>query len=112
LKSTHEGMVTMVIHAPQNASGDRTRPTHLMEEVSKILEAALTPLSKNAVEKAIKGKAEWVRIAIQTLIDEKFVGIEHGSRNALNLKSLRQYRQADDSASGIGSFDWQEAENA
>jgi hypothetical protein len=112
LKSTADGMVTMIIESPQMASGDRTRPTHLMEQVSKTLEAASMPLSKNAVEKAIKGKAEWVRIAIQNLIDEKFVGIENGSRNALNLKSLRQYREADDSAGGISTFDWQEADNA
>ena len=102
----------MIIESPQMVAGDRTRPTHLMEQVSKTLEAASMPLSKNAVEKAIKGKAEWVRIAIQILIDEKFVAIENGSRNALNLKSLRQYREADDSASGISSFDYQEADNA
>ena len=102
----------MIVESLQTASGDRTRPTHLMEEVSKTLEAAMTPLSKNAVEKAIKGKAEWVRIAIQNLIDEKFVGIENGSRNALNLKSLRPYRQEDDGSSGISSFDWVGRENA
>ena len=112
INSTAEGMVTMKVESPQTASGDRTRPTHLMEEVSKTLEAAMMPLSKNAVEKAIKGKAEWVRIAIQNLIDEKFVGIENGSRNALNLKSLRPYRQEDDGSAGIASFDWQEADNA
>ena len=112
LKSTIDGMVTMIIESPQMVSRDRTRPTHLMEQVSKTLEAASMPLSKNAVEKAIKGKAEWVRIAIQILIDEKFVAIENGSRNALNLKSLRQYREADDSSSGISSFDYQKADNA
>lgn len=83
-----------------------------MESVSKILEAAMMPLSKSAVIKEVKGKTEWVMIAIQNLIDEKFVGIENGSRNALNLKSLRPYRQEDDGAAGIGSFDWQGAENA
>lgn len=112
LNSTHEGIVTMKVESPQMGEVNRTRPTHLMEEVSKTLEAALTPLSKNAVEKAIKGKAEWVRIAIQVLIDEKFVGIENGSRNALNLKSLRPYRQEDDGSAGIGSFEWKEADNA
>ena len=110
LKSTHEGKVTMVIESPQMTTGSRTRPTHLMEEVSKVLEASTMPLSKNAVEKAIKGKAEWVRIAIQNLIDEKFIGIENGSRNALNLKLLQPYREADDSSAGIGSFDWEEAD--
>ena len=112
LKSTHEGKVTMVIESPQMTTGSRTRPTHLMEEVSKVLEASTMALSKNAVEKAIKGKAEWVRIAIQNLIDEKFIGIENGARNALNLKLLQPYREADDRNAGIASFDWQEADNA
>ena len=62
------------------------------------------------IKKAIKGKAEWVRVAIQNLIDEKFVGIENGSRNALNLKSLRPYRESDDGSAGIGSFDWKESD--
>jgi hypothetical protein len=51
-------------------------------------------------------------IAIQNLIDEKYVVIENGSRNALNLKSLRQYREADDSASGISTFEFEKADNA
>lgn len=112
LRSTAEGMVTMVIESPQMASGDRTRPTHLMEQVSKTLEAASMPLSKNAVIKEVQGRREWVLIAIQNLIDEKFIAIENGARNSLNLKSLRIYREADDLAGGIDSFDWQEADNA
>jgi hypothetical protein len=112
LRSTIDGMVTMVIESPQMASGDRTRPTHLMEQVSKTLEAASMPLSKNAVIKEVQGRREWVLIAIQILIDEKFIAIENGSRNSLNLKSIRIYREADDSAGGIGAFDYQEADNA
>jgi len=111
LRSTAEGMVTMTIISPQMVAGDRTRPTHLMEQVSKTLEASTMPLSKSAVIKEVKGKTEWVLVAIQNLIDEKFVAIENGSRNALNLKLLRQYREADDSASGIGSFELKEADN-
>ena len=112
LKSTVDGFVTMSIQSPQMGEMNKLRPTHLMEAVSKILESAPMPLSKNAVEKEIKGKAEWVRIAIQNLIDEKYVGIENGSRNALNLKSLRQYREIDDSSAGISSFDYEKADNA
>jgi len=77
-----------------------------------MLEAAATPLSKTAVTKEIAGRKEWVLIAIQSLIDEKFVAIENGSRNSLNLKSLRPYRETDDASAGIGSFEWQEADNA
>lgn len=112
LKSTHEGKVTMVIESPQMTTGSRTRPTHLMEKVSLMLEAAAMPLSKTAVTKEIAGRKEWVLIAIQSLIDEKFVAIENGSRNSLNLKSLRPYRETDDASAGIGSFEWQEADNA
>jgi hypothetical protein len=105
LRSSREGNVVMVIESPQ-MTGDKTRPTHLMEQVSRTLEGSQMPLSKNAVEKEIKGKAEWVRIAIQTLIDEKYVVIENGSRNALNLKSVRQYRESDEVVSPLH---WQEA---
>ena len=112
LTSTADGSVTMKIQAPQMGEHNRLRPTHLMEKVSKTLEAASSPLSKNAVEKAVAGKAEYVRLAIQTLIDEKFIGIENGSRNSLNLKLLKPYRPTADEASAISTFDVQEAENA
>jgi Bifunctional DNA primase/polymerase, N-terminal/AAA domain len=110
LRSTAEGMVTMTIISPKMVVGDRTRPTHLMEKVSKTLEASTMPLSKSAVIKEVKGKTEWVLVAIQILIDEKFVAIENGSRNSLNLKLLKPYREADDSSAGIQPFD--EAKNA
>ena len=109
LKSSAEGTVKMVVEAPQMAQS-KTRPTHLMEKISRLLEASQSPLSKSAVLKEIKGKTEWVMVAIQCLIDEKFVGIENGSRNALNLKSLRSYRETDDGSAGIGSFNWEEAD--
>ena len=111
LTSTADGSVTMKIEAPM-MNTDKTRPTHLMESVSRLLEGASTPLSKSAVIKDVKGKAEWVMVAIQNLIDEKFVVIEHGARNSLNLKLLRSYREAEDKVGGIRSFDWQEADNA
>ena len=111
LQSSAEGSVSMVIEAPLMAQS-KTRPTHLMESISKLLEASTMPLSKSAVIKEIKGKTEWVMVAIQSLIDDKFVGIENGSRNSLNLKSLRPYRESDDGLSGISTFDWQEVDNA
>ena len=107
LHSTAEGTVEMVVEAPQMTQS-KTRPTHLMEKVSKLLEASPTPLSKNAVEKGIEGKAEWVRLACQILIDEKFIGIENGARNSLNLKLLKPFREVQ----SIEPFDWQEVDNA
>ena len=110
LQSTAEGSVTMVIEAPQMAQS-KTRPTHLMEKVSRLLEASTTPLSKNAIEKGVEGRREWVMIAIQILIDEKFIAIENGARNALNLRLLKPFREADNGVGSIEAFDWNEADN-
>ena len=107
LKSSATGSVEMTILAP-NGERNRLRPTHLMEAVSKVLEAAQGALSKNAIEKDVKGKAEWVRVACQVLIDEKYVGVENGARNSLNLRLLKLYREADDGNAGIDAFHFEE----
>lgn len=107
LKSSADGSVVMTILAP-NGERNRLRPTHLMEAVSKVLEAAQGALSKNAIEKDVKGKAEWVRMACQVLIDEKYVGVENGARNSLNLRLLKLYREADDGNAGIDAFHFEE----
>ena len=107
LKSSATGSVEMTILAP-NGERNRLRPTHLMEAVSKVLEAAQGALSKNAIEKDVKGKAEWVRVACQVLIDEKYVGVENGARNSLNLRLLKLYREADDGNAGIDAFYFEE----
>jgi hypothetical protein len=111
LQSSAEGSVSMVIEAPQMAQS-KTRPTHLMEKVSRLLEGSSTPLSKNAVEKGVEGRREWVMIAIQTMIDEKFIAIENGARNALNLRLLKPFREADNGVGSIETFDWNEVDHA
>jgi hypothetical protein len=107
LKSSAEGQVEMTIQAP-NGERNRLRPTHLMEAVSKVLEGATSPLSKNSVIKEIKGKTEWVLVACQILIDEKFVAVENGARNSLNLKLIRPYRESEDGNAGLNSFEFEE----
>ena len=107
LKSSADGSVVMTILAP-NGERNRLRPTHLMEAVSRLLEAAQGALSKTAISKEIKGKTEWVFIACQVLIDEKFVSVENGARNSLNLRLLKPYREADDGNAGLNSFEFQD----
>ena len=103
LKSSVDGSVDMTILAPMGER-DRLRPTHLMEAVSKVLEGANEALSKNAVIGEVKGRREWVILACQVLVDEKFIAVENGVRNSLNLKLLRPYREEDDGRAGLDSF--------
>lgn len=103
LASNAQGDVTMTIQAPMERS-EAFRPTHLMEQISKLLESAGSALSKSVVESEVKGKRDYIRQAAQALVNEKFVKMFNGSRNSLMMESLRPYREADDSMAGLRSF--------
>lgn len=80
------------------AKGERFRPTGYMEEVSKAIEA--TPnLTKNALYEAVGRRREVVDLAVAVLVEEGFVHVESGARNAQRHTSIRPYREADDDRS-------------
>ena len=80
----------------------RTRPTNLMEQVSKAVrelnEGGVEP-TKNAVANEVPSKKANVLIAIDQLVEEKFLQVVNGPNNARHLRSLRPYSQAMDPAS-------------
>jgi hypothetical protein len=88
IKSTVEGMVTMIIESPEMSS---FRPTRIMESVSMLIE--VKPMSKNAIEKATEGANETVRAALDCLVKEGFATFSHGARNALVFNSVKPFRQ-------------------
>jgi len=88
IKSTAEGMVTMIIEAPEMSS---FRPTRIMEAVSMLIEEK--PMSKNAIEKATEGANDTVRAALDCLVKEGFASFSHGARNAMIFTSVKPYRQ-------------------
>jgi hypothetical protein len=101
LRSSGENKVRLaIVPAGHNGTG-AFRPTHLMEKVSKLLEASTMPLSKNAVESGVEGKREAVRAAAQILIVEGYVEVENGSRNSLLLRFVKPYREAEDVLSEV-----------
>lgn len=101
LRSTGENKVRLAIVPVGHNGTGAFRPTHLMEKVSKLLEASTTPLSKNAVESGVEGKREAVRAAAQILIVEGYVEVENGSRNSLLLRFVKPYREAEDLLSEV-----------
>ena len=112
LKSDASGKVMMSIQNPQMGEEGQIKPTHLMEAVSRLLEGASMPLSKSAVIKETTGKTESVMIAIKYLIEENFIEIENGSRNSLNLKLLKPYRESKELGYEVNSFELDEAQDA
>lgn len=73
---------------------EKFRPTHLMEAVSRYLESAESA-SGAAIEREVRGKAEYVRAARDILTAEGYVTAEAGSRGHL-YRSARPYREADE----------------
>ena len=103
IASSANGDVKMTIQAPLE-SAEAFRPTHLMEQVSRLVEASSAPLSKNVVENEIKGKRDYIRQAIQTLINEGYLKVSNGSRNSIVFESIRPYREFGEEKPNIPSF--------
>ncbi|HXN61967.1 MAG TPA: AAA family ATPase [Acidimicrobiales bacterium] len=70
------------------------RPTHIMERVSRTLEAASAPLSGRAVRTQTTGNASVVSTALELLVAEGFVEPVPGPRNAVLHRSLRPFRDS------------------
>jgi GNAT superfamily N-acetyltransferase len=81
------------------AEGDEEhpfRPTTLMEKVSRYLELQPDPVPMGAVEEAVSGSRDYVRLAIQTLVDDGFVVENPGPRKARMMEIQRAYREEND----------------
>jgi len=74
---------------------DGFRPTVLMERVSRYLEAQSEPVPRSAVEKYVRGSAEYLRLAIDCLVREGYTSEQHGPRNARLLLSVQAFRSDD-----------------
>lgn len=71
------------------------RPTHLMEKVSNYLEHVHDATGKQ-IEDVIKGKRDYVRLAVRTLIAEGYVVTQDGPRGSVLHRSIRPYEEASD----------------
>jgi hypothetical protein len=74
------------------------RPTNLMEKVSRLLERQLEAVSRNQIEQAKLGKAEYVRVAIDCLIAEGYAVEIPGARSAKLVQLRRPFVEAEDEA--------------
>jgi hypothetical protein len=72
------------------------RPTRLMEKVSEYLERWGEPASRGQIEQDVKGKAEYLRRAIDVLVAEEFAVEFRGDHRAKMVKLDRPFREADE----------------
>lgn len=70
------------------------RPTNLMEKVSRFLERYWDePPSRNQIELAKLGKAEYVRVALDRLVAEGYVAEFSGANRARRVRLERPFRE-------------------
>jgi AAA domain len=83
---------------PDHAVSDEGafRPTNLMEKVSRYLEVANEPRSRNQIEQDVTGKGEYVRQAIDVLVLEGFAVELKGEHRARLVKLIRAFRETDE----------------
>ena len=104
LHITPHGDVLAELRAPVDvpATGERKwRPTGLMERIAEALDGAPEPLSFRGVDERVSGKADHKRIALRVLVDEAYVTVSDGPRNAKLHTLVRPYRQRLDPASDL-----------
>lgn len=82
------------IHSDSTADG-QFRPTGYMEKVSRYVEAN-PGLSKKQLEQAKLGAAEHVRTAVDRLVEEGYLSILPGARNAQTLHVMATFREDED----------------
>lgn len=91
--------ITWEVRPAANEPGDTFRPTVLMQRVSAFLQEQTEPVSLTTVENNVQGKSrDWIRKAVQALIDDGYISESRGSRGARMLTSARAYTTTPDHA--------------
>lgn len=87
--------LTMATGDQEQASNPSAfRPTKLMERVSRHLEEYPGAMSKSQLRDMVKGRDEYVLMAIDALHADGFVSIESGERGTRLVRSEKPYREA------------------
>lgn len=90
--SPGENGMTETYFTAASENGTPFLPTALMEKVSRYIETQDLVPSKHAIEKAVEGKAAYVRQAIDALVEHGFIKAEHRDRST-QISSIKPFRE-------------------
>ena len=105
LDSWPDGKATarLLAPAPMTDPDKPFRPTVLMERVSRVLEAAVAPLSARGVRSLVQGKATMVDTALEILVAEGYVARDDGKRGAALHRSMKPFGTSATEAEGASA---------
>ena len=96
LENTPTGIAWRIEPDESRGAEGEFRPTNLMEKVSRLLELHSEPQSRNQIESAKLGKAEYVRVALSRLVEEGFASEFSGARGARLVRLERAFRESEE----------------
>lgn len=91
-----EGVAVELVAAAERDPGSPWRPTALMDKLSRAIETASEPLTRNDLHRAVPGKTDAKTGALEVLISEGYVMREPGPNRSQLHTSVKPYRQAED----------------
>jgi hypothetical protein len=91
LASDDEGIVTACALEAAPPEPDAFKPTTLMARVSEYLEKQREGVSRSRVKENVKGRAEWVAVAIDHLVADGYATEQPGNRGTKLLSHVRPY---------------------
>jgi hypothetical protein len=94
--TTRGSRVAVALRAPESSvtPAGEFRPTALMEKVSRVLEVSPQPMSGRELRDSVRGKCDFVILAVNTLISDGYVQTNPGPNRSTMHTSIRPYRQA------------------
>lgn len=96
--SLDDGTVIITMDPP--VTGEDWRPTVLMERISKVLEDTQDALGVRAIREAVSGQTQHKGSALKFLIEDGYVAVEDGPRNAKLHRSVKPYRESSGTEDG------------
>ena len=105
LDATDPDALAWRIESGETTTGHK-RLTGFMERVSIELEGHAEPVARTAIERAVSGRAEYIRSAVDDLAREGYVQVieeAHGGRTIRRYASVKPYREADELPAYTGS---------
>jgi hypothetical protein len=90
-----DGAITAEITAPDMRPGTEKpefQPTYLMEAVSRFVESQAEPVTARTIRSAVRGKTQWITIAIGQLVAGGWLTTEDGPRNGQLHRSALPYK--------------------
>jgi hypothetical protein len=96
ITSTDDSCTWRIRFEESHGAGGDFRPTALMERVSRYLEVQAEPPTRTQINDHVSGKGEYVRVAIDRLIEEGYATEFDGPNRSRPVRLERAFREDED----------------